>query len=97
MAEKSPGEELWKRTYEPISGWKPARSESTSVVGGAFNEVYKAKESLTKLLEPLSEDAKDKIKEVARIVEDLAGRSSREARSLLAKTLETIADKIKPG
>jgi len=97
MAERTPGEELWKRTYEPISDWKPARPAGGSVIGGAVNEVYKAKESLTKLLEPLSEDAKEKVKEVARIVEDLAGRSSREARSLLAKTLETIAEKIKPG
>lgn len=99
MDEKTPGEELWRRSYGPISDWKPARpspGEGRSVIGGAFDEVYKAKESITKLLEPLSEEAKDKIKEVARVVDDLAGRSSREARSLLAKTLETIAEKIRP-
>lgn len=99
MADKTQGEELWKRKFGPVSDWKPATScscGSRSVIGGAIDEVSKAKESVAKLLEPLSEDAKEKIKEVVRIVDDLAGRSTREARSLMARTLETIAEKIKP-
>ena len=100
MAVKDPGEELWKRSYGPISDWKPAApgsGEGRSVLGGAVEEVYKLRDSVARILEPLSEDAREKIKEVAHVVDDLAGRSSREARSLLAKTLETIAEKIKPN
>jgi len=94
------GEELWKRKYEPVSDWKPATptsGEGRSVVGGAYEEVQKAKETVAKILEPLSEEARTKLKEVVRVVDDLAGRSSREARSMLANALEAIAGRIKPS
>ena len=98
----SQGSELWKRKFEPISDWKPAPQTSGNSGGSkslfdeAFGEARKAKESLKKILEPFSEKAKGKIKEMASALDEVAGKSSKEARSFLAKTLESIAEKIKP-
>ena len=93
----SQGSELWKRKFEPISDWKPAPRTSGNSGGGskspfdeAFGEAQKAKESLKKILKPISDVAKEKIKE-------MASKSSKEARSFLAKTLESVAEKIKPS
>ena len=92
----SQGSELWKRKFEPISDWKPAPQPSGNSGGSkspfdeAFGEAQKAKESLKKMLKPFSDVAKGKIKEIA-------SKSSKEARSFLAKTLESVAEKIKPN
>ncbi len=99
----SQGSELWKRKFEPISDWKPAPQTSgisngaKSLFDEAFGEAQKAKESLKKILEPFSDEAKGKIKEMASVLDDVASKSSKEARSFLAKTLEAVAEKIKPG
>ncbi len=95
--------ELWKRKFEPISDWKPAPQSSgdsggsKSLFDDVLSEAQKARESLKKVLEPFSDDAKGKIKEMASVVEDVATKSSKEARSFLAKTLESVAEKIKPS
>jgi hypothetical protein len=94
--------ELWKRKFEPISDWKPASQAWTSdgvksLLDDALGEAQKAAESLKKRLEPFSDDAKSKIKEMASVLDDVASKSSKEARSFLAKTLESVAEKIKPG
>lgn len=97
------GSDLWKKKFEPISDWKPAPQSSESSGGAksmfdeAFGEAQKAKDSLMKILEPFSDEAKGKIKEMASVLDDVASKSSKEARSFLAKTLESMAEKIKPG
>ncbi len=94
--------DLLKRKFEPISDWRPAKSEPSivsgirSVLSDALEEAQKVKETLEKVLEPFSEDAKKKIKNAASILEETASKSSGEARSFLAKTLEALAEKIKP-
>ncbi len=98
----SQGSELWKRKFEPITDWKPApqtfgnSGSSKSLFDEAFGEAQKAKESLKKMLEPFSDRAKGKIKETASMLDEVASKSSKEARSFLAKTLESVAEKIKP-
>ena len=94
----SPGEgpELWKRKYEPFSDWKPASTSSRSVLDDPLGEAQRLTESLRKTLEPLAGEAKGKILEMASVVVEVAGKSSNETRSLLAKTLESLAEKIKP-
>jgi hypothetical protein len=98
----SQGSELWKRKFEPISDWKPAPQTfgnsggSKSLFDKAFGEAQEAKESLKNILKAFPDEAKGKIKEMASVVDDVAGKSFKEARSLLAKTLESVAEKIKP-
>jgi len=98
----SQGSELWKKQFEPITDWKPASQtsgnsdSSKSMLDEAFGEAQKAKESLKRILEPFSDKAKDKIKETASVLDEMASKSSKEARSFLAKTLESVAEKIKP-
>jgi hypothetical protein len=103
MNEKSSKSELLKRKFDPVSDWKPA-SETARGCGGrksffqeTLEEAQKRGESFGKTLEPFTEDAKAKIKELAVFLEETAGKSSNEARSFLAKTLESLAGKIKPG
>jgi hypothetical protein len=98
----SQGSELWKGKFEPISDCKPA-SQASGNSGGpkslfdeAFGGAQKAKESLKKILEPFSDRAKGKIKETASVLDEMASRSSKEARSFFSKTLESVAEKIKP-
>ncbi|MFH1114584.1 MAG: hypothetical protein V1792_11735 [Pseudomonadota bacterium] len=100
----SQGSELWKRKFEPITDWKPAPQTfgnsggSESPADEGFGEARKAMESLNlqKRLEAFSDEAKGKIKEMASVLDELAGKSSNEARSFLAKTIESVAEKIKP-
>ena len=97
MAEQQPHEDLLKRRFEPVSDWRPARTAPLSAqikaaVGGAMDDALKKLEGL----EPITEEARDKIKEIASLAEDVASRSSNEARSFVAKALETVAEKIKP-
>ncbi|MBI4962700.1 MAG: hypothetical protein HY913_05425 [Desulfomonile tiedjei] len=90
------GPELWKRKYEPFSDWRPASTSSKSVLEDPLGEAQRLTESLRKTLEPLAGEAKGKILEMASVVVEVAGKSSNETRSLLAKTLESLAEKIKP-
>jgi len=96
MSEKSQGQELWKRKYEPFSDWRPAPSSYKSVIEDSLKEAQKLKDTLKKTLEPFAEDAMGKIKEMASVLEEVASKSSIETRVFLAKTLESIAEKIKP-
>jgi len=94
--------ELWKRKFEPISDRKS--TEQTSGSSGdpksGFDEVLgeaqKANTSLHTILETLSDEAKGKIKETASVLDGMASKSAKEARSFLAKTLESVAERIKP-
>jgi len=103
MNAKPDPSELLKRKFEPISDWKPAgQSSSAGEVLKSFfqetlEEAQKRGESFGKALEPFTEDAKTKIRDLAAFLEEAAGTSSKEARSFLAKTLESLAGKIKPG
>ena len=90
------GPELWKRKFEPFSDWRPASSPFRAVLEDPLGEAQKLKDSLRKTLEPLAVDAKDKIKEMAAVLDEMAAKSSTETRAFLAKTLESIAEKIKP-
>jgi len=96
MNQKNEGPELWKRKYEPFSDWRPAASSFRSVLEDSLGEAQKFGESLKKTLEPLAEDALVKIKEMAVVIEEVAGKSSKETRAFLAKTLASLAEKIKP-
>ena len=77
---------------------KPAPQSSGDSVGAkslieeALGEAQKAKESLKKALEPFSDEAKDKIKDMAAVIDEVASKSSKEARSFLAKTLQAVAE-----
>ncbi len=94
--------ELLMRKFEPISDWKPAgeTSDITQTFKSIFNETLeqaqKRKEVLERALGPLAEEAWTKIKDMAGFLEDTTIKSSNEARSFLAKTLEAIAEKLKP-
>lgn len=96
MNQKNEGPELLKRKYEPFSDWRPAAGAYRSVLEDPVGEAQKFKESLKKTLEPLAEDALVKIKEMAVVIEEVASRSSKETRSFLAKTLTSLAEKVKP-
>ena len=54
------------------------------------------RESLVKALEPIAVEARDKIRDVTSVLDEAAGKSSVEVRSFVAKTLESMAEKIKP-
>ncbi len=103
MNAKPDKSELLKRKFEPISDWRPAAQTSNagealkSFFQDTLEEAQKRGESFGKALEPFTEDAKGKIKDLAGFLEGMAGKSSNEARSFLAKTLESLAGKIKPG
>jgi uncharacterized protein with gpF-like domain len=99
MTENNSNPELLKRKFEPISDWKPAESTSSNVdkmISEAVKTAQKSLESLGKSLEPYSEEATNKIKEMASSLDGVVGKSSKEARSWLSKTLETLAEKVKP-
>lgn len=98
MSEKDPLSEILGRKFGPVSDWKPA-SQGGSVGQGLksiLDEAQKGMESIEKLLDPFAEDAKAKIRGAAATLEDVAAKSSKEARSFLAKALEAVAEKIKP-
>jgi hypothetical protein len=94
--------ELLMRKFEPVTDWKPAGAPAdiTDVLKRVFNETLedaqKRREALEKALGPLSEDAWARIRELGGFLEDATAKSSKEARSLLAKTLQAMADRIKP-
>jgi hypothetical protein len=98
----SHGTELWKRKFEPISDRKSTEQTSGSSVDPksgfdeALGEAQKAQTSVHKILEALSDGAKGKIKETVSVLDGMASKSSKEARSFLAKTLESVAERIKP-
>ena len=98
----SQGPELWRRKFEPISDRKSTVQTSGNSVDSkemfneALDETQKDGTPLKKMLEALSDEAKGKIKETASVLDEMASKSSREARSFLAKTLESVAEKIKP-
>jgi hypothetical protein len=94
--------ELWRRKFEPVTDWRPARQTSSStdasksVLGDPLGNAQKAAESLVKALQPIATEARDKIKDVTSALDEAAGKSSVEVRSFIAKTLESMAEKIKP-
>jgi hypothetical protein len=94
--------DLLMRKFEPISDPCPAEEESdlTKTLKSVFNETVeqaqKQKEALENALGPLTEEAWTKIKDLAGLLEDSTIKSSKEARGLLAKTLQAMAEKIKP-
>jgi hypothetical protein len=95
-------EELLSRKHEPFTDWQPAKEQSDvtqglkNLLNDTVDQAHKTKEALEKKLEPFTEEAGAKIKEFATLIEDVASKSSKEARSFIAKTLETVAQKIKP-
>ncbi len=93
--------ELLKRKFEPVSDWRPVKQASLadrfrSTVGETVGDAQKRMEALEKALEPLTEDAKTRMREAASLVEEAASKSSKEARTFLANALQTLADKVKP-
>ncbi len=102
MDEKQTGSELLKRKFDPISDWKPATSTfgeasgPRAVLEEALEGIGKGKDALTKMLEPFSEEAKTRIKEMVGTLDDVASKSSTEARSFLANILSAMSEKIRP-
>lgn len=98
MSEKEPVSEILKRKFGPISNWKPAGGTGAAGQGlkTILSEAQKGMESIEKLLEPLAGDARAKIRDAASTIVEVAGNSSTEARSFLAKALEAVAERIKP-
>jgi len=94
--------ELLMRKFEPVSDWKPAgkKSDITQTFKSIFNETLeeaqKRKEVLERALGPMALEAWTKIQDMAGFLEDTTIKSSKEARSFLAKTLEAVAEKLKP-
>jgi hypothetical protein len=102
MAEKNSKEDLLKKKFEPISDWKPCKPASgtdglETYVSDAIDSAQKGLESLMKSVEPLKEQADANVKKMAASLEVTAEQSSKEAREWLAKTLEGLAEKIKPS
>jgi len=102
MSEKQTESELWRRKFEPISDWRPAGgtwgapSGPRAVLEEALEGIGKGKDALTKMLEPFSEEAKVKIKDMIGVLDEVASKSSTEARSFLANLLQGMAEKIRP-
>lgn len=102
MGERQIQSELWMRKFEPISDWKPAGETSAAASGPravleeALEGLGKGKEALGKLLEPFGDEAKTKIKDVLGMLDDVASKSSTEARSFLANILGAMSEKIRP-
>jgi hypothetical protein len=91
--------ELWRRKFEPVTDWRPASSstgDSKSVFEDSLAQAQKAAVSLVKMLEPIAVEARDKIKDVTSVLDEAAGKSSVEVRTFVAKTFESMAEKIKP-
>jgi len=86
MDEKQTGSDLWKRKFKPITDWRPAggmsgwASGSRALLEDALEGLGKGKDALAKKLEPLGEEAKIKIKDSIKVMEDVASKSSVEAR-----------------
>ncbi len=99
MADNS---ELLKRKFEPVSDWKPATSRSATsatlekILRDTVGTAQTSLESLEKTLEPYTDEASAKIKDIASGLDSAVGKSSKEARTWLSKTLETLAEKVKP-
>ncbi|MCA1961169.1 MAG: hypothetical protein LDL33_10250 [Desulfomonile sp.] len=102
MGEKKTETELWRRKFEPVTDWKPAAGMSSpssgtrALIEEALEGLGKSKDALTKILEPFSEDAKTKIKDLVGNVEEIASKSSTEARTFLANILGALEQKIRP-
>jgi hypothetical protein len=94
--------ELWRRKFDPVTDWRPASQTSSgtgaskSVFEDSLRNAQKAAESLVKALAPIAVEARDRIKDVTSVLDEAAGKSSVEIRSFVAKTLASMADKIKP-
>lgn len=97
------GSELWRRKFDPVTDWRPVPQTSTSgdtsksAFEDAMASAQKAAESLVKALGPIAVEARDKIKDVTSALDEAAGKSSAEVRSFVAKTLASMAEKIKPS
>ncbi|MBM4327492.1 MAG: hypothetical protein FJ118_10050 [Deltaproteobacteria bacterium] len=93
---------LLKRKFDPVSDWRPVGpqaekgSKLKSAVSDTLEEAHKIKDYVEKAIEPLADDAKARIREASAMLVDVAGKSSKEARKLLAKTLKGLAKKIEP-
>jgi len=102
MNEKKTEPELWRRKFEPVTDWKPVAGTSGGSSGArafldeALEGLGKSKDAVTKMLEPFSEDARTKIKDMAGVVEEVASKSSTEARTFLANILGALEQKIRP-
>lgn len=94
--------EILMRKFKPITDYKPASEGSSSAdklahfVRDVLDEVQKGGESLGKVMSPYTDEAKQRISELSGAVEEAASKSSAEARSFLAKVLESAAKRIKP-
>jgi hypothetical protein len=94
--------ELWKRKFDPVTDWRPAAQTSSatdvakSVLEDSLRNAQKAAESFVKALGPIAVEARGRIKEVTSVLDEAAGKSSVEIRSFVAKTLKSMAEKIKP-
>ena len=99
MAERNSKEDLLKKKFGPISDWKPKEQTSglETFVSDAIDNAQKGLESLIKSVELLTDEADARIKKMATSLESTAGQSSKEAREWMAKTLEGLAEKIKPS
>ncbi len=99
MDTQNQGPELWRRKFEPFSDWRPASESSpgTSIYGAALEDsVAKAKESLMNVLKPVAEEARGRIKGITSALDDVAAKSSNDIRSFVAKSLESMAEMIRP-
>ncbi len=96
------GSELWRRKFEPVTDWRPApqtsRSSGTSksLFEDTLRQAQNATESLVKALQAIAVETRDKVKDVVPVLDEAASKSSVEVRSFVAKTLGSLAEKIKP-
>jgi hypothetical protein len=99
---ENPESEILRRKFEPVTDWRPApqtepRTDAfKAVLGDAVDNAQKAAESLVKALQPIAAEARERIKDVTSALDEAAGKSSVEVRSFVAKTLASMAEKIKP-
>ena len=91
--------DILRRKFEPFTDYRPAgerAGRSQALWNETLEQAQRTREAIEKRLEPFTEEAGVKIKEFAAIIEDAASKSSKEARSFIAKTLAAVADRIKP-
>lgn len=88
MTEQNSTEDLLKRKFEPFSDWRPASSGRRSVASIV--------DAVSEAFEPYTKDLQVKVKDLATSLEDVASKSSTDARGYLADAFESLAKKLRP-
>ncbi len=97
MTDKQDFDELLKRKFEPFSGWRPAPQSGSGIdaVWEAIQTARRGFDSFMKTMEPYTDQADARIRDLVTQLEGTMGESSKETRAYLAKQLEKMATRLR--